>query len=246
MGFEVEYETESVPQEKEGHGVVTTTVPSSQTLDIQNPDGSISKIPAGYETFTTAGTPYKYTDYVDMIAMETNAKGEKTDIPKIKGVHKMATGASNNSSSSNPGGKGGGGGGGSKGSKPPKAASKVKEVDYTKRYEDIESAIDETTNAMNKFSKASDHAFGTTKLALMDKERKEIEQLGSEYKSLYDEASNYYKADVAAAKTLDKETTAALKKLKSKVSTAKIEPPKIDFLKDGTIANPEEIKKFWT
>jgi hypothetical protein len=146
----------------------------------------------------------------------------------------------------NGGGGKSGGGGGSKGSKPPKAAAKVKPVDYTKRYEDIESAIDETTNAMNKYSKASDHAFGTTKLALMDKERKEIEKLGAEYKSLYEEASDYYKLDVKNAKSLDKESTAALKKLKTKVSSAKIEPPKMEFLEDGTLSNPEAIRKFWT
>jgi hypothetical protein len=198
------------------------------------------------ETIETAGEEHKDVKGVATILPKGShtSEGAKFEIKKV--TKKIGTVNGNTSTPTGGGGKKGGGGGGSKGSKPPKAATKVKPADFTKRYEDIEAAIDETTNAMNRFSKASDHAFGTTKLALMEKERREIEQLGSEYKSLYDEASNYYKADVAAAKTLDKETTAALKKLKSKVSTAKIEPPKIEFLKDGTIANPEEIKKFWT
>jgi predicted RNA-binding protein Jag len=144
------------------------------------------------------------------------------------------------------GGKSGGGGGGGGGSKPPKAATKEKPKDYLKRYEDIEAAIDETTNAMNRYSNASSHAFGMTKLALMEKERKQIEKLGSEYQSLYKEAQDYYKLDVAAAKTLDKDSAAALKKLKAKTPSTKVEPPEMKFLKDGTLGNPEEIRQFWT
>ena len=167
MGFEATFETETQPVVKEGRGTITRTE-SFGSKDIQMPDGSSFTIPAGYQTFTYPGDPYKYVDYVDAIAMETSSDG--TETPKINKITKKAGGSMNNYSSGNSGGKSpgssggsGGGGGGDKAKAEP--IDKTKREDVVERYKEINDSLDDMARKLDKVTKAADRAYGRDRIA---------------------------------------------------------------------------------
>lgn len=196
MGFETEFATETKPVKKEGHGTRTTTELLGE-MPVEMPDGSVMTVPAGWETKTYAGEPYTYVDYVDTIAMATNADGQPTKTPKIKSFTKTATGAMNNYSSSNTGGPPAGGKKGGGGSKA-KTKEKKKLGDELERYHEIKASIEDLTSALSDLSKAKDRAWGLEKLKLIDAEIAKTQDLITLQKNYIAEIEKNLSADKTA------------------------------------------------
>lgn len=90
------------------------------------------------------------------------------------------------------------GSGGSSGSKTP-----VKKVDKTKkndklRYKDNENAVEDITNALDRLSKANEHAFGPQKIRNINLMNVQLARQAKAYQALYDEAKMYTKLDAMA------------------------------------------------
>lgn len=197
MGFETTFMTESKPVEKTGHSTITSSRPiGSQTYTTVGPDGEMSQIEVpSFETFTTAGQEYKYTDYVDAIAMNTDSDGNPTT-PKIESITRKATGSSNNYSSSNSGGKGPGkssGGGGSKS----KASKKdlTKKSDVVDRYKEIDDSIHDLTRALDKGNKAADRMWGKSRISAMKANNKMLQDEIGLLNKKAEEAKKYLALD---------------------------------------------------
>lgn len=115
-----------------------------------------------------------------------------------------------------------GGGGGS--DKEAKKEQEMEQIKLVKRYENLTEVIEEQTRVLEKLGAASDKAFGIKKLALLAKQVQETQKLAKSYELLYKEAQGYYELDKKAF-------------LKGN--------PNATFLEDGSVANPEEIRKYW-
>lgn len=183
MGFDAEFETETKPVKKTGHGTRTVTELKGE-MTVPMPDGTEMTIPAGYETKTYPGEAYDYVDYVDVVAMGTKAPdGKGGHSPIIKSLTKKGTGVMNNYSPSNkggtakPGGKSGGSGkkgksGGSK--KDPDKMDKIKEE--KDRYHQVDVQLKLIENDLEKLENANEKAFGKAKIELLNQELKKYDE----------------------------------------------------------------------
>lgn len=109
---------------------------------------------------------------------------------------KVSKGGSKFSDATGSGSKGGGGG--SSSSKTP-----AKKVDKTKkndkiRYKDNENAVEDVTNALDRLSKANEHAFGPQKIRNINLMNIQLARQAKAYQALYDEAKMYTKLDAVA------------------------------------------------
>ncbi len=118
--------------------------------------------------------------------------------PKIKSIKKTSSGAANNFSNRNsgggsPGGGGGKGGGGGGGSSPKHSAKNAAKYDkMADRYGSIQSSIDKTARAMDRYGAAQDSAFGAAKMRSMKKISQELIIQAHNYNELYKQAKKYY------------------------------------------------------
>jgi len=153
IGFDAEVETKSEPVEKTGYSTITATkMLGYDTFDTVDGDGNVKqvKIPS-YETFTKPGTPYKYTDYVDVVAMSADGT------PKIKEITKKGVGSMNNLSTQNPGG--GSGKSGKSGSSA-KAAKKDPNKDQLDRYQKVNVQLKEISKQLTSLDKQKNKLLG--------------------------------------------------------------------------------------
>ena len=111
---------------------------------------------------------YHATGKMTAIAMETDADGNKTTVPKITGLTKLGGGSMNNYSPKNKGGakspksggKGGKGGKGKGGGSSKEAKTIEKTEDKSDRYHKVDTQIEKTSNLLDKLEKAEEKALG--------------------------------------------------------------------------------------
>lgn len=217
IGYEPQWYKKTVPVEAESPAPKTITVgkwtpvTSNQEYAIPQEDGTIKR---GYLPITR----YVYNESTE-VAPDTETIEGSIDIagysgegaPEIKGEVHQVTGAKKISGSGNkstspvtspitapPPVKTGGSGGGRSGSKTP-----VKKVDKTERkdklrYKDNENAVEDVTNALNRLSKANEHAFGPQKIRNINLMNIQLARQAKAYQALYDEAKMYTKLDALA------------------------------------------------
>ena len=218
MGFETTFVTEPEPVTKHGFSTITESRQIG-TRSFATGDGDDTIELPTIETFTYPGSPYTYTDYVDAVAMESNAGSGGAKVPKIESMTKKAGGSMNNSSSRNSGGggggkKGGGGGGGgkSKSNKPKKA----------ERYHEITDKLDQQSKKIKEISTYEDRAYGKDRQKYVQDHIAALQRQAELYGELAKEAENYLAIDT---KALEKYGT--------------------QFNADGTIKNYDEWYNKW-
>lgn len=241
MGVEVDYETTSVPQEKNGISTKTMTrkVPGEK-YKVQtgfNADGSAvySELEGiATETFTVPGTPYKYTEMVDMVSFATNPSGGGKPNKPVTAGRKVSAPSMSNYSPQNAGGsstpgKGGGGGGDKKPKDPAKAKKNPKAEKHDpifERYENINSLLRAQANLLEKIAVATEHAYGTTKQKLHATTIQAMQKEAILQQKLIDEAQAYLKLDQQRAAN----------------ATANKLGLQVQYNADGGVANLEELK----
>lgn len=181
LGFETNFSVESVPVERKGHEVVTTTRIEGWG-EAPLPDGSgIYRFPAKIATQTDAGAPYDYTEYVDVMAMQASSKDGSKKTPKISGVTKKAGGSANNKSSSNAGGGSGKKSGGGKEKQRDVKKPQKAEIDP---YHDIQRSINKVSDAMSTLDKKKSHLFGGQLIGALKEENGLLETQLANYKEM--------------------------------------------------------------
>lgn len=170
----------------------------ADTVPLQRPDGSTEYF--GY---------IKSADTVEEPVV-TGQREVTVAVPKLSADGEPAAdisftrtnnGHNNNYSKKNSGGSPAGGsksGGGGSSSKTP-----VKKVDKTERkdklrYKDNENAVEDVTNALDRLSKANEHAFGPQKIRNINLMNVQLARQAKAYQALYDEAKMYTKLDALA------------------------------------------------
>lgn len=98
------------------------------------------------------------------------------------------------SSGSTTSGRKSGGGGGSKSPTPVKKVQKTEKKDK-ERYTDNENAVEDVTKAVDRLSKANDHAFGPQKIRNLNLMNIQLAKQAKAYQGLYNEAKMYTKLD---------------------------------------------------
>lgn len=199
IGFEPNFEFEEVTDTQDIIGTRTTTSNVvADTVPLQRPDGSTEYF--GY---------IKSADTVEEPVV-TGQREVTVAVPKLSADGEPAAdisftrtnnGHNNNYSKKNSGGSPAGGsksGGGGSSSKTP-----VKKVDKTERkdklrYKDNENAVEDVTNALDRLSKANEHAFGPQKIRNINLMNVQLARQAKAYQALYDEAKMYTKLDALA------------------------------------------------
>lgn len=143
---------------------------------------------------TIKSTTRNLTEY-DTVTEEIEVPALSADgAPKIKSIKKTSSGAANNYSKTNSGGgspSGGGSGGG--GSAPKHSAKNAAKYDKIEdRYGSIQSSIDKTSRAMDRYGAAQDSAFGAAKMRNIKKISQELITQAHNYNELYKQAKKYY------------------------------------------------------
>lgn len=184
-----------------------TTVPTTITeqtryvtgyddVDWVQADGSVKKQKVARwrtETNTFEGPPKTVKGYVPQYTIEgTEGEGgvKSAFVPAPPAPSSGKTGFT-------PGGgrsSGGGGSGGSKSSTPVKKVQKTEKKDK-ERYTDNENAVEDVTKAVDRLSKANDHAFGPQKIRNLNLMNIQLAKQAKAYQGLYNEAKMYTKLD---------------------------------------------------
>lgn len=142
--------------------------------------------------YTVNKKPEKHKGYVGVARIDMQgADGSSSGVPPLQftGKTKPSTSAISGGDS---GGSKGSGGGGSK--TPIKKVQKTEKRDK-QRYTDNENAVEDVTKAIDKLSKANDHAFGPQKIRNINLMNVQLARQAKAYQALYDEAKMYTKLD---------------------------------------------------
>lgn len=163
MGFAATFATEEVPTAQEVPEMVTETIDEG-THTVTLDDGQKQTF-VRTRTRTYQDGVYHATGKMTAIAMETDADGNKTTVPKITGLTKLGGGSMNNYSPKNKGGakspKSGGKGGKGKGGGSSKEAKTIEKTeDKSDRYHKVDTQIEKTSNLLDKLEKAEEKALG--------------------------------------------------------------------------------------
>lgn len=219
LGYEPVFETTTeevltkVPQERT-HTDYEITPGTVNIGGVDLPFPTIDRI----STTSIAG----YADVVQ--TMEVPAIGAD-GAPKIKSLRKTGAALPTKSSGTS-GGKSSGGGGKSpkstkaKAVKPTEKKEKKEEVE---RYHEINQELEDLQNNLDEIANLKDEAWGADKLALMDKEKKKLQDITKAHKAYQNEIS----------KNLDEDRNAA-------ISVGAIIDPE-----SGRITNYEELQEQW-
>lgn len=156
------------------------------------PDGTpIYGQTQGIKRYTVPGKPMKVKGYVGVARIDMEgADGSSSGVPPLQFTGKTAP----SSSAIKGGDTGGGGSGGSSSKTPVKKVQKTEKKDR-QRYTDNENAVEDVTNALNRLSKANDHAFGPQKIRNINLMNIQLARQAKAYQALYDEAKMYTKLD---------------------------------------------------
>lgn len=212
MNLEADYEEQKVTDEEviQKPKQVQTWTPKEQTVyetyAVPSLLGVTTKqIPITRYNWelTSSAEMEPVTDEVERtaFAMTTSMGGQSGGTPKIKGVHKKATGSSSNYSKQNAGGgspggskKSGGSGGGGGGGKEitPKNAN-----DEIERYHEIDKLISSLSKKLNELSTLKDRAWGGRHISAIRAERAALEEYGGLLDQKLAEAEAYLQSDAA-------------------------------------------------
>lgn len=194
MGFETTFATVSEPVTKTGHSTVTSTrILGYQSVETIGENGQPESVQLpSYETFTYPGTAYTYTDYVDAIAMESNAGSGGAKVPRIESITKKAGGSMNNASSRNGGGGGGGRSGGGGGGGGSGKSNKAKKAD---RYHEITDKLDQQSKKLKEISTYEERAYGKERQKYVQDHINALKTEAGLYGQLADEAARYLQQD---------------------------------------------------
>lgn len=213
MNLEADYEEQKVTDEEviQKPKQVQTWTPKEQTVYETYAVPSLlgvttKKIPITRYNWelTSSAEMEPVTDEVERtaFAMTTSMGGQSGGTPKIKGVHKKATGSSSNYSKQNAGGGspggskksgGSGGSGGGSGSEiTPKNAN-----DEIERYHEIDKLISSLSKKLNELSTLKDRAWGGRHIGAIRAERAALEEYGGLLDQKLAEAEAYLQADAA-------------------------------------------------
>lgn len=224
LGFEPNFETIEAPVTSKQPIVETLTEDAGTeyvTYSQVNLDGTTSTTSAPMIKTRQTSRTVGYTTSTEM--MEVPALTTDGSTPNFT-LTRTNSGAMNNSSSSNSGGKKFGGGG-----------SKSKKVDLTKktdvvdRYKEINDAIEDNSQAMDKASKAADRLYGEARLKKMREVNNLIQEEISLNKQKREEALKYLSTDKADLQ-----------------DAAKAAGVSFTFDEDGDITNyTEQMTKLW-
>lgn len=140
---------------------------------------------------TVPGKPMKTKGYVGVARIDMEgADGSSSGVPPLQFTGKTAP-----SSSAIKGGDTGGGGSSGGGSKTPVKKVQKTEKKDRQRYTDNENAVEDVTNALDRLSKANEHAFGPQKIRNINLMNIQLARQAKAYQALYDEAKMYTKLD---------------------------------------------------
>ena len=149
LGFQANFATEEVPTTQEVPEYVTETIDEGSHTDKNGVHYTRTR------TRTYQDGTYKATGKMTAVAMQTDAEGNKTNMPKINGLTKKATGNYNNYSKKNAGGGKAGKSGSD--SKPDTMDPIQTEVD---RYHQVNTQITKTENELKKLQSQQDKLVG--------------------------------------------------------------------------------------
>lgn len=140
---------------------------------------------------TVPGKPMKTKGWVGVARIDMEgADGSSSEVPPLQ-----FTGKTPPSASAIKGGDTGGGGSSGGGSKTPVKKVQKTEKRDKQRYTDNENAVEDVTKAIDKLSKANDHAFGPQKIRNINLMNVQLARQAKAYQALYDEAKMYTKLD---------------------------------------------------
>ena len=195
MGFETNFATETEPTkqvypvtrtitEVSGYTSGTTIGPDGDPIDWQYPILDTQTLEVDREVKEGEVTAF---------AMSTDGS-----TPKINSITRTSSGASNNYSSSNAGGSSPSKSSGSGGSSKSTEHNDEDYKDYTdekERYHVIKNQLEDLTSQYDRISKAKDKAFGTARLANLNKEIAAQKKLTQANKQYLDEIESYLAQD---------------------------------------------------
>lgn len=197
------------------------------TGQVQMEDGSTQTRTTVVPEYTKAsipGEPLKTTGFVEVASIKMEGEdgsGAAIEPPQFTGRQAPSKTAMGGGT----GNKGGGGSGGGSGNFSKKSPKKDKGLN--ERYKNIESSIDKTSRAMQRYSDAADDAWGAAKYRNLKAINNQLQIQAKKLQILQKEAEDYYVQDRDALQDL----------LKQKGITSAI------FNSDGFVANRENILK---
>lgn len=143
--------------------------------------------------YDATGKPIQVSD-VDSYYEKGGSTTYAVQIPKGKGG--SSSGPTFTKNAERPGGGGGGGGGGDSRRR---YIAKAKPEDYKERYHEINNAIDEVTDALDRLNKQQDRAWGAERLKSMQAESAELKKQADLIRQKTQEAQDYLESDLNAA-----------------------------------------------
>lgn len=173
-----------------------------QHIPVTRADGSKGEaIEPIYTRASVPGPPIETTGYVEVASIQMegiDGTGAKVQPPKFTGKRAPSNTAKSGGTGNKPGKSGGGGGGG--GSDKPKEhnSGERKDVkDEKERYHVIKNQLEDLTSQYDRISKAKDRAFGSARLANLNKEIEAQKKLNNANKKYLEEIESYLGTDKA-------------------------------------------------
>ena len=194
LGFEANYETQEVPT---SYTIpVTTTVHSRKISKYDQYNNPTDWVDTESVTTSYESAEGEYAAFAITTSSGATNKSAATT-PKISGVTRKPSGSANNYSSSNAGGKtsGGGSGGGSSKSTEHNDEDYKDYTDEKERYHVIKNQLEDLTSQYDRISSAKDKAFGSARLANLNKEIAAQKKLTQANKQYLDEIESYLAQD---------------------------------------------------
>lgn len=181
------FTVESADVDLEGFRTLYQPLGPSTTFTVAHPDGTTETVQGeNFEAFAEKNPAGSFkVSYL---------KGKNGQGLNTKNLHGSNLYTKN---PERPGGGGGGGGGG--GSPRRRYLSKAKPADHKERYHEIDNAIDDVVDALERLNKQQDRAWGAERLKSMQAESEELKKQRDLIRKKTEEAQDYLKQDLADA-----------------------------------------------
>ena len=147
----------------------------------------------GYKRYSVPGEPMTAKGYVEVASISMDGEGESPSVSAPTFIGKQAPSSSAKKGSSNSGGSGGSGG--SSKSTEHNDEDYKNYTDEKERYHVIKNQLEDLTSQYDRISSAKDKAFGTARLANLNKEIAAQKKLTQANKQYLDEIENYLAQD---------------------------------------------------
>lgn len=233
LGVQAEVTTTNVPQVMEVPAYTEIKEPKAITRYETNSDGSTTPVTKwGWRSYTVPDGTETVEGVVQVAQIKASGNDAISSAPKLTWTGTGGGSASGKSPKSS-GTSGGSGSGGSAPKHSAKGAAKREKVED--RYGTINSRVDKSSRALDRYSAAADSAFGAAKMRNLKSINKELVAQARNYNELYKKAKKYY-GDEKSGDYAD-----MLKEQKEAAETLGISLMDITTNADGFISNRTEV-----